>query len=246
MKNYSDSKKLIMLIYTFLIFILLLLTSVELFAFNSNSFYIHEFNRHSVLDKTHPNISIDEALYIKDEIIMYLKGERNVLSGTIHRESSDIEFLSEREKLHLSDVKIIVRKYFIFRNFSFILFCIMTLLLINDIRHKKNMRDKSLAFIKSALLINSFFAIIALLICSNFDKWFIKLHLLIFDNNNWLLSSDKDNLVNLLPEAFFEDIIKYSLSLYALFVLILILINTIYIIFTKNKNASQIQESKMF
>lgn len=90
-----------------------------------------------MLDKTHPNISIDEALYIKDEIIMYLKGERNVLSGTIHRESSDIEFLSEREKLHLSDVKKIVRKCFIFRNFSFILFCIMTILLIKDIRHKK-------------------------------------------------------------------------------------------------------------
>ena len=46
---------------------------------------------------------------------------------------------------------------------------------------------------------------IAFLAAASFTKYFTWFHLLLFDNNDWLLNPATDRLINILPEGFFRD-----------------------------------------
>ena len=46
---------------------------------------------------------------------------------------------------------------------------------------------------------------IAFLAAASFTKYFTWFHLLLFDNNDWLLNPATDRLINIVPEGFFRD-----------------------------------------
>lgn len=56
--------------------------------------------------------------------------------------------------------------------------------------------------------IGVFFAACGLLVAlmlTDFNKYFTQLHLIFFDNNDWILDERVDRLINIVPEGFFSD-----------------------------------------
>lgn len=172
------------ILFSITIVLLILFFSFSLIIFNFN-FYEKEFEKYNIYDK----LGKEEVDNVTIELINYFKGRGELKS----------EIFSEKEKLHLLDVKNLIRKSFLFFYFVLISF----ILLLGYSFYKKD-RNIGKYFIFGGLLAFLLTLIVLLLIKINFDFLFTQFHYLAFDNELWLLS-EKDILINLFPAGFFYD-----------------------------------------
>ncbi len=130
------------------------------------------------------------------------------------------EFFNQKEKEHLNDVKKII-------NLTIIILYIFIFIFIFFINKFQKELLKIFVISLIFMLITTITAYII-----NFNKLFYNFHLLIFNNNLWLLDPATDNLINFFPEIFFykafREIILKSLAMN-------ILIITLYVAIIKVK-----------
>lgn len=86
---------------------------------------------------------------------------------------------------------------------------LLGLALIVPIFWKKERKNLVQVYLKSAVMgFLAFFIMvgaIALLLLSDFERYFTLFHEIFFDNDLWLLNPDTDLMINLVPEQFFFD-----------------------------------------
>jgi len=180
----------ILLTITLIFLILFLSLRLTIFDFN---FYKKEFERHNVYDK----LGKENVNNITIELINYLKGKDELKN----------KIFSEKEKLHLFDVKNLIRKSFLFFYFTLFIF----ILLFGYSLYKKDKKIGN-SFIFGGLLTLLLILTVFLLTKINFNFLFTQFHYLSFDNELWLLN-EKDILINLFPIGFFYDfLMKIILS----------------------------------
>lgn len=133
-------------------------------------------------------------------------------------------FSSSKEGIqHFIDVKTIFQSITTVFYIFYFGFLWIYLLLLN----KKIIIIRETLKLSSAFLL-SFMGTIALIFI-NFQKFFDIFHKIIFKNNYWIFSPEKDPIINILPENFF--------ALCFFFILLLISINSIImLIFSKKTN----------
>lgn len=222
-KKTINITKPIASIITCLVLAVILITSVSLIAFTSDKYYEHEFRKYNVLADVNSDLSMDEAVLVLSNTNKYLKSDSDKLSAKVCLNGTSADFFSQRERHHLKDVRKLISNSFTLRNIFAGIIAIY--LLWFTFRGKKRAREISLTFIATSIFVNAFAAVAAFIISLDFDKWFIKFHQVLFDNNDWLLNPNQDNLINLLPEEFFMDTVLYSLVVYAAAVTLLIVFN---------------------
>lgn len=177
-------------IYTYLIIILftptLILTNFRLLIYSEN-FYFNEFAKLNVYQNF---ISINQAQHLTKNLIQYL----------CCQEDLDASFFTATEQFHLKDVKNLIGQV----NIYFWILLISELIIIIILLYKKQFAPlvdslswaSMVSFISLAIL--SVFSII------NFDFIFTKFHVLVFDNDYWLIPPSS-NLIKLFPPQFFVD-----------------------------------------
>lgn len=183
-------KRLINVILVISIFLILLVNSIELGAYNKQ-YYKWAFNKNDTEKVT--GKSEEELLKISDDLILYLKsnGNEEVLEKTFN----------EREVLHMIDVQnlfILARNI---RIFSFVIFLICIIYFYKSNKLKNMLRSIYLGLNFVYIFVVGLFA----LIYSNFNKYFIIFHELLFDNDLWLLDPKTDLMIQMLPEPFFVN-----------------------------------------
>ena len=182
-----------MKIFSYLIIIFLgsflILVSFNLLLF-SKSFYRSEFRKLKVYDNfENPQI----VNYESERLVNYLCCQQN-LEG---------DFFSQRDKLHMADVKNLVKMTTVYFFMVTILIATFTFLLIE----KKQL--KSLLF---GFRWGSMFTFIAISFLStgitfefiDFNKAFVGGHYVLFSNDLWQLPPES-NLIKLFPAQFFAD-----------------------------------------
>lgn len=164
----------------FLIPFLILLFSFRLVVFDIG-FYKSEFEKYDIYERFDKETA-DSAV---ENLIGYMK------SGV---PLSD--FFNEKEKLHMADVRNIIRKLFL-------LFYILFSVIVMNLLFRKKYFFKSLFYggIITLILIFLFF----IFSYSSFDFIFYKFHELSFSNDFWKLNPEVDNLKALMPDSFFYD-----------------------------------------
>ncbi|MEK6835934.1 MAG: TIGR01906 family membrane protein, partial [Nanoarchaeota archaeon] len=125
----------------------------------------------------------------------------NLINYLNNKQELTTEFFNEREKLHLQDVKNLIQKTFLIFYIALILFIIMLIYFI----YTKNYKIIYSSFLVSTLLLIIILVILSLI---NFNFLFTQFHLISFSNDYWQLNPETDNLINLFPLQFFQDIIK--------------------------------------
>ncbi len=183
-------KRLINVILVISIFLILLVNSIELGAYNKQ-YYKWAFNKNDTEKVT--GKSEEELLNISDDLILYLKsnGNEEVLEKTFN----------EREVLHMIDVQnlfILARNI---RIFSFVIFLICIIYFYKSSKLKNMLRSIYLGLNFVYIFVIGLFA----LIYTNFNKYFIIFHELLFDNDLWLLDPKTDLMIQMLPEPFFVN-----------------------------------------
>ncbi len=177
----------------------LLLFSVEVVAYHIDGYYEKEYTKYNVLEDV--DMEMEDLLYVTDEMMAYLRGNREDLVVETIVAGEPREFFNEKEKRHMVDVQ----ELFL-TGMSGRWLCVAFAAIMGLVCHKKKAYDTYLGGIQWG--IGLFLASIAGfcgLMMQDFNKYFIQFHLIFFDNDDWILNPKTDLLINIVPEGFFRD-----------------------------------------
>ncbi|MCD8083627.1 MAG: TIGR01906 family membrane protein [Clostridiales bacterium] len=208
----------------FALMITLLITSVEAVCYWTPGYYEKEYIKYQVLDDVH--MEMDDLLEVTEEMMAYLRGEREDLHIPTVVDGEPREFFNEREIAHMEDVRGLFLAALQIRRICLVLMVVCVALLLAA-------RADVGRILPQMICIGTgiFFAILAVLtgvIASDFSKYFVIFHHIFFRNDLWILDPTTDLLINIVPEPFFMDTaarigLTYGISVVLVFVVCLLL-----------------------
>lgn len=208
MAEMRCSKEITLLSMVFVIAMLLsiLITSVEITVYKTPGWFQKEYEKYSVLEDVRGEMAMESALQVTDEMMRYLRGDRENLVVMTTLDSKKQEFFSQREKAHLADCRKLflggLRLRWLARITAVLVLLRIWVLTRKSWRYGINFTQKVPRVMGGAIFGLTVFAV---LVARDFDQSFIRFHHIFFDNDKWLLNPKEDNLINLLPEGFFVD-----------------------------------------
>lgn len=188
-----------------LIFIMFV-TAFEIACYSDYGFYEKEYKKYNVNNEhSIVNMEMDELMSVTREMMTYLRGDRENLVIYAQIDGTEKEMFNEIDKSHMADVRDLFVGALALRRICIciLIFCILLLIFIYGVKRAiLSLCGK----IKCCIVVLWFlmFCIVAAA-CINFNAVFTAMHLLLFDNDNWLLDPDVSRLINILPEGFFMD-----------------------------------------
>lgn len=88
----------------FCVMLILLITSVEAVAYWTPGYYEKEYTKYQVLEDL-PEMTMEDLLTVTDEMMAYLRGDREDLHVFTTMGGEYREFFNEREIAHMEDVR---------------------------------------------------------------------------------------------------------------------------------------------
>lgn len=157
-----------------------------------------------------------------DELI---NNTTNLLEYLTNKAELNTTWFSEKDILHMKDVRTLYNVSFNLMIFFIIIFILSTIL-IALVYKNYTMFYITKTFNKTLLAFIILIIVLAGIISYNFNSFWIKFHQLLFSNDLWLLSPDESNLIKMLPEKFFISLITtIILHILILFVSLFVLNN---------------------
>lgn len=193
----------------FCLMITLLITSVEAVCYWTPGYFEKEYTKYQVLDDL-PAMTMEDLLDVTDQMMDYLRGDRENLHVWTTMGGEQREFFTEREIAHMEDVQgLFIGGLWLRRIGILITLCFASLAYFWG--HKSSERTEALKrLIPKSLCIGTgaVFAVALVLIgiiSTDFTKYFIVFHKIFFNNDLWVLDPRTDMLINIVPEGFFFD-----------------------------------------
>lgn len=194
------------LLFSLSMMLCLLLTAAEVLLYRTPGWFEKEYDKYMVLEDVRGDMSMESALQVTEEMMDYLRGERNDLTVVTTIDGKRQEFFSNREKAHLKDCRALFLGGFRLRNITAIISMgILGVLWFGRTQHPNRLPDFITLVPKITGVLLAITGLTALIVSGSFDRYFVVFHHLFFDNDLWILDPTKDNLINLLPEGFFSD-----------------------------------------
>ena len=186
----------------FCLMIILLITSVEAVVYWTPGYFEREYTKYNVLDSL-PSMTMEDLLEVTDEMMDYLKGEREDLHVVTVMGGQEREFFNGREIAHMEDVQVLFLRAMSLRR-ACIFICVLCLgfLFLTKAPVRRVLPPSICA---GTGLFFGITAILALIISGDFTKYFVIFHHIFFDNDLWILDPATDMLINIVPEGFFMD-----------------------------------------
>lgn len=208
------SYKALSLISLFALIIIVISTTVQFITFNQDA-YVRFYKNNNIDEIT--GKSIDELSVIISNLISVMKSEskRDVISDDF----------SEKEVIHMLDIRDIYRNIKIIKYISIIAF-----IGINFIFLLYDKKELYLKFInKGILMFYILLFILSVLAYIDFNKYFILFHEIVFTNDYWILDPNKDLLIQIFPEDFFIKRFVLIVVISTVIFFIIYLVNNIII-----------------
>jgi len=140
------------------------------------------------------SFAYNEGFYMKSLDEKYEKNVNNLINYFLEKE--DLKNYSEKDKMHLVDVKSLIDKVILT---FYLLLGMLALILIYFLIYKNY---KEIGYI--LVFGFGFLALILILLYfTDFDYLFLKFHFISFNNDLWLLNPDESLLINIFNENFF-------------------------------------------
>lgn len=214
------------IVFAFCLMIIFLITSVEAVVYWTPGYFEQEYEAYQVPQAV--GMEMDDLLRVTDEMMAYLRGNREDLHIDTVVNGQPREFFNEREIAHMEDVRglFIGALYLRAACLAAAVLCLAAMAVlkagIGRILPRAVCAGMGLFFFLTAAL--------AGIISTDFTKYFIIFHKIFFRNDLWILDPATDLLINIVPEPFFVDtaarigvtfglLTLFSLSLCAAFLL---------------------------
>ena len=198
---------------TSLIFILIVISGSLNFIVRSSLIYDYNISAYSIEKRT--SLSLEKINEINLGIRTYFFNEKELL---------DIDIFSNKEILHMKDVKSVMNFIFDISKILSIVFCILTFVLYSYFRvyiYKLIFYSLSL-FLSILVFLGTSFLLF-------FQELFIIFHQIAFNNDLWILNPNEDYLLMMYPEDFFRDVaILILVTSFILNVIVYILFRSLF------------------
>ena len=205
-------RQTLIVIQNFSLFISAILGIIFYNCFNLN-FYKNFYLRENLA----PSINTTD-----DELI---NNTTNLLEYLTNKAELNTTWFSEKDILHMKDVRVLYNVSFNLMIFFIIIFILSTIL-IALVYKNYAMFYITKTFNKTLLAFILLVIVLAGIISYNFTSFWIKFHQLLFTNDLWLLSPEESNLIKMVPEQFFISLITtIILHILILFVSLLVVNN---------------------
>jgi len=193
---------------TSLLFILIIISGCLNFIVRSSLIYDYNISTYSIESRT--SLPLEKIKEINLSIRTYFFDEKELL---------DIDIYSDKEVLHMKDVKSVMSFIFDLSKILSIIFCILTFVLTSYL----GVNIYKLIF-HSLILFSSILILLGASFLLFFQELFIIFHKIAFNNDLWILNPNKDYLLMMYPEDFFRDVaVLILLSSFLLNVIVYIL-----------------------
>lgn len=186
----------------FCIMITLFVTSVEAVVYWTPGYFEKEYTKYNVLDSL-PAMTMDDLLHVTDEMMDYLRGDREDLHVETTMGGQQREFFNEREIAHMEDVQVLFLKAMSIRRVCVVLAVALLIFMAATKSRLKTVLPSSLC-IGTGLFFGLVTAL-GLIISTDFNRYFVMFHHIFFSNDLWILDPSTDMLINIVPEGFFMD-----------------------------------------
>ncbi|MFC1697634.1 DUF1461 domain-containing protein [Nanoarchaeota archaeon] len=187
---------LIVVLMVFSLTVFLYLNSFSTLVFNKQ-YYSNQYEINGVYDR----FGVELVDNVTDNLFSYFQDE-----SLAEWELINEDFFSERDKMHLIDVKLMINDV-LWYHYLVLLAFIIGLLLLFLINKERILHNLTTVLIGSGVLI-VIITLIALLLQKNFSQIFYNFHIMTFTNDLWMLNPAVDNLINIYPRSFFFNITK--------------------------------------
>lgn len=211
--------------------IVLLISSFEIAAYSDFGWYEKEYEKYGVLYDL--EMEMTDAMAVTEEMMDYLRGNREDLVVHTVVDGEEREFFNDREKAHMIDVKNLFIGGLWLRRGAVLLLIVAVVLLIWMKADWKRILPKSFLISMGSLI--GVTAGAGILFMSDFNKYFTIFHEIFFDNDLWLLDPDTDLLIRMLPEGFFADMVVRIGIIFLVLMVSLLVISIVMLIKQRNK-----------
>ena len=207
MKNFFTYS--IIAIQNFALFIFSILAIIFYNCFNLD-FYKNFYEKENLAPSI--NTTHSELINNTENLLAYLKGNTSL----------NRNWFSDKDILHMIDVKNLYNVSFKVMIFCLIIFVITTVIIIIT-KKTKTLLYITKTFNKTLVIFILLIAILTGIIAYNFNSFWIRFHTILFSNDLWLLSPDESNLIKMVPEEFFISLItRIIIHIFIIFTLLLI------------------------
>ena len=189
------------IVCAFCLMIVFLITSVEAVTYWTPGYYEHEYEKYNVTAAV--RMEMDDLLQVTDEMMDYLRGDRDDLHVMTVVDGSPREFFNAREIAHMEDVRGLLLGAITLRRVCLAAAAVCVLLMAALKADLKRTLPRMLCVGTGLFFLLA--AGIGLLIASDFSRYFVVFHHIFFDNDLWILNPATDLLINIVPEPFFAD-----------------------------------------
>lgn len=224
--------KLINLLFIFSIPLVFITFTMSL-VINIPALYEYEFNKYDVGSSTvgdFTNLDDLELKIIARSIPAYFNsgGDDEPISLIIRSK----ELFNEKEKVHMVDVKKLVRL-----DYRILLILLSFFAAYTAVKAlffpKLGWRPYFLRLLQGAGITLGLIIVLGLILVFFFEGFFLVFHLVSFTNLLWMLDYSKDNLINLFPSGFFFDASLYIAILIGVEAFILAVVSIVFLLKTR-------------
>ena len=209
------------LLLSFSVIAILLISSFEIAMYADFSVYEREYEKYDVLDDL--DMKMEDVMYVTEEMMAYLRGDRDTLSVITTVEGQEQDFFNEQDRFHMGEVRDLFIGGLNIRTGAVVtaLICLAFLIASKACLKKILARSYQIALgITGAAVI--FIGAAALI---DFNAVFVQFHHIFFDNDLWLFDPAEDYMIRMLPEGLFADMVLRIGLLFVGSLLILLIIS---------------------
>ena len=222
-------------IFSFCVLIIIAITSVEILVYYVPNYYAYEYNKYDIPRSL--SMEVEDLVSVTKEMTAYLKGDRESLSditATINGQEN-VNFFNSKEVAHMMDVKALFRAAITIRLVLLVLSAVLLIIMALLKQHPSRIISLMMMICSGVFMLAT--TVLAFIISSDFDRYFIKFHKIFFTNDLWMLNPETDKLIRLVPIGFFIDTAMYIGIIFAILLIITIAIS--YLIFKSTKKVKK-------
>lgn len=211
------------ILLSFSVIAILLISSFEIAMYADFSVYQREYEKYDVLDDL--DMKMEDVMYVTEEMMAYLRGDRDTLSVITTVEGQEQDFFNEQDRFHMGEVRDLFIGGLNIRTGAVVtaLICLAFLIASKACLKKILARSYQIALgITGAAAI--FIGAAALI---DFNAVFVQFHHIFFDNDLWLFDPAEDYMIRMLPEGLFADMVLRIGLLFVGSLLILLIISVL-------------------
>lgn len=188
-------------IFSLALIYVLLISSFEFVIYGDMDYYQQEYEKYSVAEKL--NMEMEDIMNVTEEMMAYLRGNRENLVVDTVVNGAEQEFFNESEISHMEDVQELFIAGIQGRIRCLILLAIViAVLLVSKVQWVK-IFSKSYQY--TVVGVGVLVGIVGALFATDFYKYFEIFHKIFFEVDTWIFDPNTSLMINMLPEGLFYD-----------------------------------------